>query len=431
METRIVLGRSSLRYVPRKGFFSPSRSPIAPNSSVPRTNPAPSRPRRSAPAEAALPSPGSALTALGRAAAVLPGTRNLLGGQRCPQAERVPPFGGTESPALPPLGGTESPALPPLGDSLHREPRAAAAQPRAESSPSRRLRTDHTLHAIYNGGALRGSCGLLPGTLLLRHCGAHEPRRSLASFLPPARLSPAGSTAARSRRRCGLQTQTPAREGRKRVITPGRSAALRPARSEGPGHRERRPAGLRLGARLYLGLRGRHSPQPGSEVAAISLCPPRTGAWQLLGRGGGKLEQPHGEGKDPAGQREQQWPLWGTSAPQEPPEPRGQKRWVRSAGVQRDPHRPRRVVLSTHKSRNPLGWKRQLREVCGDGGLHLLQAEHPQPLLTPVQHYYPSLDPFQNLDVSSESRDSEQDTTPRVAPPVEESHPLSCWPRYS
>ncbi|XP_040456212.1 translation initiation factor IF-2-like [Falco naumanni] len=79
---------------------------------------------------------------------------------------------------------------------------------------------------------------------------------SLPSF-PPARLlpAPACSAAARSCRRCGLQAQTPAGEGRKRVITPGplhrpppgtaghgtaRSAA-RPRRAGSPG----RPPGRR------------------------------------------------------------------------------------------------------------------------------------------------------------------------------------------
>lgn len=133
---------------------------------------------------------------------------------RC-RERRLLPLGAarTESPAQPSgsaLPLSPAPSLPPLGGS-------------AQTTRSMQCAT---------AGQDEGPRGLLPGTLLLRHCGAPEPRRSLASFLPPARLSPApaGSTAARSRRRSGLEAQTPGGEGRKRVITPGRSTALRPAR---------------------------------------------------------------------------------------------------------------------------------------------------------------------------------------------------------
>lgn len=186
----------------------------------------------------------------GRACAGEAGTGDrrlpLLGGSAL-SASRTPRQPGGS--ALPPL--SPAPSLPPLGGS-------------AQTTRSMQCATP---------GQDKGPRGLLPGTLLLWHCGAPKPHRSLASFLSPARLLPApasSAAAARSCRGCGLQAQTPAGEGRKRVITPGRSTALRPARSEGPAAPTPRPetGGSRarlsrgLGSPSYLGLRERHLRRP-------------------------------------------------------------------------------------------------------------------------------------------------------------------------
>lgn len=229
------------------------------------------------------------------------------------------------------LGGsrTESPAA---AERL----RAPAAQPRAESSPSRLLHTDHTLYAMHNGGARRGSSRAPTGngvTVPLRSMQAPPLSRLLACFLPSSR-SP---LAARSRRRCcGLQTQTPAREGRKRVISPGRSTALRPTRSEGPAA----PASLRAPSSPLPGPEGQARPPAAALTQAVRERPSRSarpaprrpGHGSSL-RGGGKPEQPHGEGKDPAGQHHQRGLLRGHKArtgpsgsarsPQSPVRPRG------------------------------------------------------------------------------------------------------------
>ncbi|XP_063202902.1 ras-related protein Rab-34-like [Chroicocephalus ridibundus] len=127
--------------------------------------------------------------------------------------------------ALPPLSPARS--LPPLGGSA----RTAHSMQRATAGQDKGVLVGSYRERRYCGIAKR----LSPAA------------RSLVSSFPPARLlpAPACSAAARSCRRCGLQAQTPAGGGRKRVITPGllhRPSPARPAPF-------RRPASLAWEAR--------------------------------------------------------------------------------------------------------------------------------------------------------------------------------------
>lgn len=307
---------------------------------------------------------------LGRAVAVLPGTGNLLGEQRCPRAslygrsrhrgaaaavaQRQPAARSPRQPsgsALTPL--SPAPSLPPLGGSAQTTRRMQCAA----------------------AGQDEGPHGLLPGTPLLWHCGAPKPRRSLASFLLPARLlpAPAGSAAARSCRRSGLQAQTPGGEGRKRVITPGRSTALRPAR---PAPRDprlpprtRRPLGAEPAAAEgsgppYLRLRERQlrRPQPSPSVglalpARYRCCQgtaaPRGKEEESRSSATGRAETPQGTSSSSSGA------LRGHEergrAPPAPRSPQSRGRdgaratneRVWPAGVGTDPHRSVQEVLDS------------------------------------------------------------------------------------
>lgn len=206
--------------------------------------------------------------ASGRATAVLPGKGNLLGGQRSARArlrrtERSSrlPLRDRPPAAAACLAAPQPLQAKPRGSSVAagtERLRAPAAQPCAESSPSRRLSTDQTLHATCNSRAGQGDPrGLLPGKALLQHCKAPKPRRSLASFLPPR------SPAARSRllrcRRCGLQAQTPHRGGQE--ARHHSETAPPPSARHGP--LPRRPA---LGTR-----RPRRQPQRPAAAARPAL----------------------------------------------------------------------------------------------------------------------------------------------------------------
>lgn len=195
-------------------------------------------------------------------------------------------------------------ALPPLSSALSLPPLGGLA------------RTRHSMQRATAGQ----DKGVLAGSYReRRYCSIAKrlspAARSLPSF-PPARLLPAPAcfAAARSCRRCGLQAQTPAGEGRKRVIIPGplhrpSPGTARPApppqspRRGKPGRRPPGPARVRRGSRppgsaLRLGSGGKGAPPrlvrcaEGSglvlpeyegeappltaardEVASCSLCP--------------------------------------------------------------------------------------------------------------------------------------------------------------